>query len=208
MVDTVPQTEAELAQPDAPEALARPSFLSTSAGKVVLAVVAVFVLVIVAGVALFLFFIRGVDVSVDGTVAAPPAATDSQQEQQAEPIAPTDDPLSSTFVFRNIFAPTVKAPAPPKEDSTTDGTSGTDGTDGTSGGTTAGTDELMLVGVQTVDGERTATMSWNGETYLLTEGEEIPGTPWKIVDIGSDYVSVIYGDSSPIELTVGSSVSK
>jgi len=107
-------------------------------------------------------------------------------------------------VFRNIFAPSVKAPAPPKVDAT----DGTDGTGSTSGGTTAGSNELMLMSIQTVDGERTATLSWNGETYVLLEGEEIPGTPWKVIAIGSDSVTVIYGDSSPIELTVGSSVAK
>jgi len=203
VVDTVPQIEPEEIPEVASEQPKGPSFFASSTGKVVVAVIAVFVLLIVAGIALFMFFLRGTDTSVEPTTT-PAAVTSTETTTAVQPVNPTEKPLSSTFVFRNIFAPSVKAPAPPKVDAT----DGTDGTGSTSGGTTAGSNELMLMSIQTVDGERTATLSWNGETYVLLEGEEIPGTPWKVIAIGSDSVTVIYGDSSPIELTVGSSVAK
>lgn len=206
MVDTVPQNDPEQAPAVEPAASKSPSFFSTSGGKVVAAVIAVFVLLIVAGIALFIFFVQGPDTSIE-SVTPPPVVTTEEQEQESEAVEPAKEPLSSTFVFRNIFAPSVKAPAPPQEAST-DGDGSSDGSSGGGSGTTAGSNELVLVSIQTVDGERTATMSWNGETYVLSKGDTIPNTPWKIVAIGSDSVSVIYGDSSPVELTVGSSVSK
>lgn len=202
MVDTIPPAEQEIDQAVEVEKPARSSFFASTNGKIAIAVVSVFMLLIVAGVALFFFFIQAPQVDLAPAPSAP--VTGGQgQEAAVEPVEPADQPLSSTFVFRNIFKPSVKAPAPPTQSSS----SGTDG-DSTGSGTTAGSNELLLVSVQTTDGERTATFSWNGETYVLAKGDTIPGTPWKVVDISSNSASVIYGDSSPIELTVGSSVSK
>jgi len=207
MVDTVPQIESDQVPAAVVEDPKPPSFFATSTGKIVIAVVAVFMLLIVAGIALFLFFLRGTGPAVEPTGNVPVAVSPDPSASETAAVEPAEKPLSSTFVFRNIFAPSVKAPAPPKEDTSSDGTDGdTNGT--TSGGTTAGSNELMLMSIQTVDGEQTATISWNGETYVVSEGDVIAGTPWKVVDIGSDSISVIYGDSSPIELTVGSSVTK
>lgn len=203
MVDTVPQADQALESSVEPEKQAKPSFLASTNGKIVIAVVSVFMLLIVAGIALFFFFIQAPSVDL-APVATTPATSGTEEPAVAEPVEPEDQPLSSTFVFRNIFKPSVKAPAPPKDTSSGD----TDGDGDGGSGTTAGTNELMLVSVQTSDGERTATFSWNGEEYVLSKGDTIPGTPWKVVDISSTSASVIYGDSSPIELTVGSSVSK
>ncbi len=204
MVDTAPQIESEQTPAALPEEPKSPSFFSTDTGKAVVAVIAVFMLVIVAGVALFMLFLRDTGTTVT-PVTEPAPVTSSETTPGVTPVDPAEVPLSNTFVFRNIFAPSIKAPAPPTESASEDADA--DG-NGTSSGTTAGSNELMLMSIQTVDGEPTATMSWNGETYVLVKGEEIPGTPWKVVDIGSDSVTVIYGDSSPIELTVGSSVTK
>lgn len=204
MVDTAPQIEPEQTPAALPEDQKSPSFFSTDTGKAVVAVIAVFMLIIVAGVAAFLFFLRDTGTTVP-PVAQPAPVTSTETTTAAAAVDPTEKPLSSTFVFRNIFAPSIKAPAPPKESASEDADA--DG-DGTSNGTTVGSNELMLMSIQTVDGVPTATLSWNGETYVLEKGEEIPGTPWKVVAIGSDSVTVIYGDSSPIELTVGSSVTK
>lgn len=202
MVDTIPPAEQELDQLVEAEKPARSSFFATANGKIAIAIIAVFMLLIVAGVALFFFFIQAPSVDLAPSPTTP-VAGGQDQEPVAEPVKPADQPLSSTFVFRNIFKPSVKAPAPPKESSSGD----TDGDTGGSG-TTAGSNELVLMSIKTTDGERTATFSWNGETHVLGKGDTIPGTPWKVVDISSTSVSVIYGDSSPIELTVGSSVSK
>jgi len=208
VVDTVPQIESEQTPAAVSEAPKSASFFATTTGKTVIAVIAVFVLLIVSGVAAFLFFMRGDGTTPQPAVTPPAVVSPNQQGETEQPVDPAEKPLSSTFVFRNIFAPSVKAPAPPKEETASDGTGDTD-SDGSDGsGTTAGSNELLLVSIQTNDGERTATLSWEGESFVLAEGEAIPGTPWKVVDIGTDSVSVIFGDSSPIELTVGSSVTK
>lgn len=198
MVDSTPQTESEQTPAAASEEPKRQSFFSTNAGKTVIATVAVLVLLVVAGVALFVFFIQGSSTSVE-----PPAATSgaagsvSVTVEESAVVSPTEKSLSSTFAFRNLFEPSVDAPAPPTEESDSDEEA-----------TTAGSDELVLVSIQTTDGELTATFSWEGTEYTVAEGEQLGSTPWEVVDISSDSASVIYGDSSAIELTVGSGVNK
>lgn len=198
----VPQSEAEsdlAVETGTPE---KKSFLGSTNARILLAAVALFALLVVAGVAVFVFLVQMPTMeesSVDAVTVNQPA----EQESVQQPVEPSSQALSDTFIFRNIFKPSVKAPAPPK-DTTSDTTdSGDEATD-----QTAGVDELLLVSIGSSDGERTATFLWNGERYVLGSGDTIPNTPWKVVDISSDSVSVIYGDSSPIVLSVGASISK
>ncbi len=128
---------------------------------------------------------------------------------------PEAKPLSSTFVFRDIYEPTVKPSVPPSstadETSTADGTDGGDGTSGdnTDGGDTSQVPEntLMLKSVSTVDGVPTATIVWNGQTYEVSEGETLGDTPWQVLDISGSTVTMLYGDTK-VTLTVGQGVTK
>lgn len=213
MVDNVSPVETEqVSPPVAPPANpGRSGFFATDAGKIIIAAVAVFVLLIVSGIAAFLFFLRTPDILVEpiqppGTTA--PGENGTQPEEALEP--PAEVPLAEMFVFRNIFAPGVKAPAPPR-DTTTDTTGGGGGgTDTGKGGGTAsvGANVLLVQSIQTQDGELTATVVWNDNTYTLSKGDTIPGSPWKMVDITESAATFIYGDSSPITLPVGTSISK
>jgi len=174
-------------------------FLSTTLGKIVVGG-AIFVVVLGALAAIAVIFIFGQ--SSDNLVKNPviPAAETSgtASAEEASPTVRPEVPLEDTFAFRNIFQPTIKVTLSPVEG---DGTS----SDGSSVDVPA--DTLYLVSVTTVDGEPTAELIWNGQTYMLTEGESIEGTPWKVLSIDGDTVVMLYGDTR-VTLTVGQGISK
>ncbi len=104
------------------------------------------------------------------------------------------------FTFRDIFAPLVGAVTPvtsPTEAEVTDPV--------TPGEYSAGT--LYLVSIGTEDGADYASMIWDGKTYKLNEGEAIPGTPWKVLEIRTSDVVMLYGDQQVV-LSVGQGISK
>lgn len=213
MVDNTSPVETEQVSPPVmpPAPSQRSGFLATDTGKVIVAAVAVFLLLVVAGVAGFLYFMQVPDLIVDvpeqpGT--AVPGQNGEEPSEAAEP--PAEIALSDVFVFRNIFAPSVKAPAPPKDTTANTSTGGVTSTTGGSdtGGSTVGDNTLLVQSIQTQDGELVATVVWNGKTYDLRKGDTIPGSPWKLVDITESVATFIYGDSSPIALPIGTSISK
>jgi len=201
MVDNLNTTPVEASEGDSGVLTAARSDQGQS--KVVVGVIAALALLAVLAVLGFLYMSSASDPTVP--VQTPTGATAEAPADSGEaPVEPAKPELSRTFAFRNIFAPSVKAPPPPSTDDA-DG----DGADGTSDDVVdAAPNELVLVSIQTTDGEATATFAWNGQTYVLAEGESIPDSPWKVITIGTDSVTVIYGDSSPIEITVGGSISK
>lgn len=199
MVDDLNTTAAE---PEADSA-AGTSWLRSKQGKLVLAGVGgLVVLVAIAALVFVLFFSSSMGGGEDSGVGTPGGASNVATSTVAsEPVDPAVPELDETFTFRNIFKPSVKAPPEP--------TAASDETSGSSDSTlTAGEDELVLASIQVTEGVETATFLWNGSYYTLEEGEALGDTPWKLVSIGSDSVTVIYGDSSPIELSVGTSVGK
>jgi type IV pilus biogenesis protein PilP len=213
VVDNVSPDETEQVSPPVmpPVSSRRPSFFATDTGKVIIAAVAVFLLLVVVGVAAFFYFMQAPDILVEvpqkpGT--AVPGQSDEETPEAAE--APAEVPLSDVFVFRNIFAPSVKAPAPPKDSTTNTNTNGGGSSTGGSstGGSSVGANTLLVQSIQTQDGELVATVAWNGKTYDLRKGDTIPGSPWKLVDITESVATFIYGDSSPIALPIGTSISK
>ena len=104
--------------------------------------------------------------------------------------------MSATFTFRNVFAPSIKPPVPAAEETTSTATGSTDSPD-----------TLYLTDIVSTDSGRNAVFVWNGTTYTLPEGGTIPGTPWKVVSIGTDSVVMLYGDSQ-VTLTLGQGISK
>ncbi len=185
----------------------RGGFLASRTAKIVLAVVAVFVLLGVIGTLLMVFVFSSA-LSGGGLLsglfgAAPPVATTTTTSQGTAtetvvPVNPAEKPLNSTFTFRNVFEPTIE----PSFESTASETA--------SGTVPAGAtepDTLYLLSIQTTNGERTATFAWNGSSYTLAEGDTIPDSPWKVLTIGTDSVVMLYGDSQ-VTLTVGQGLSK
>jgi len=175
-------------------------FFSTTAGKVVVGLIGLFVLLSIAGVIVFVVALGGVatflqsgDVTV--TAATTTSVTTTSGAETVPILEPAEAPLSASFTFRNVFAPSVKPPVPPAEEASS------------TAGSTDSPDTLYLTDIVSTDSGRTAVFVWNGTTYTLPEGGTIPGTPWKVVSIGTDSVVMLYGDSQ-VTLTLGQGISK
>ncbi len=48
---------------------------------------------------------------------------------------------------------------------------------------------------------------WNGTTYTAGAGEVIGSSPWKVVEVGTDSVVMLYGDTQ-VTLSLGQGISK
>jgi hypothetical protein len=172
---------------------------------VVAAVVALFVLLAIAGVIVVIFVFGGAagllnsgGATATTTVAAPSVAATTPVS--AIPITePPQKPLTSSFTFRNVFAPTIKAPVP----ATTDTGSGTS----TSSGSTNSPDTLYLTDIVTTDSGRKGVFIWNGVTYTEGAGGTIDSSPWKVLEVNTDSVLMLYGDTQ-VTLTLGQGISK
>lgn len=192
--------------PQAPPPLesgGKPSFLKSPAG-IIVAVVVVVVLLIAAGLAVYVFLFNsggtGVNPPTIKTVApgsTKPGSVAASVTLELPITEPQEKPLESTFSFRNIFAPTVKRPTAVTLQSSGSSTSTLN----------VPADTLYLVSIDEVNGERMASFIWNDATYQLGEGDTIAGTPWKVLDIRSDSVVMLFGDTE-VTLTVGQGLSK
>ncbi len=172
------------------------SFLSTTKGKLILGGAIVVLLAMALG-AIAVFFVFSQDSQVqDGIITPPPIAVETTTGAPV-PVQRETPRVDDTFSFRNVFAPTVKPSVPPTP----------------SGGTTPTgqpsipEDTLYLESISVVDGKTVAALIWNGQTYTLGEGEDIPGTPWRVLDITGTTVTMLYGDTS-ITLAVGQALGK
>ncbi len=180
-------------------------FLNTTTGKLVVGGVALVLILGAVGAAVFFFFLNG---AVDGSVQLTTTTTASNTatssvEATLTPENPAERSLASTFTFRNVFAPTVKRTYE------AEATSDTASADGTSTGASVDVpaNTLYLQSIISENGEPKAVFIWNGETYTVGEGEQVADSPWKVLQINSDSVLMLYGDSQ-VTLSVGQGVGK
>ena len=188
-------------------------FLASTKGRLIAAVAAAVIIFAALGAIAIAFIFQPGEMAFEpmvtpaGGVEAP-----APEEEVAEPQPRTSKPLSSTFVFRDVFVPTVK----PTIEGTSTASGGTGGSTSTTGTASNGElpelpelpeDTLYLESVSTVDGEPVASLVWNGMRYSLRAGDELPGTPWQVVEVSSTTVVMLFGDSR-VTLTVGQGVSK
>jgi hypothetical protein len=186
-------------------------FAASSSGRLVIGGIALIVILAIAGVAVFLFLFAQADsgaVLVDPAPAKPSSSSAVVSEEPTATPRPIESDLD-TFVFRNVMKPTVKpVHVTPSTSTTTTPTTG-----GTSAGDTAldpseiPKNTLYLVSTATLDGIDYATFIWNGNVYVFPEGGELPGTPWKVLRIEGNTVTMLYGDSQ-VTLTVGQGITK
>jgi hypothetical protein len=178
-------------------------FLATTTGKIVVGVVALVVLVVIAGAIVFMLASGGVagllksgGVTVKSTTVTASVATTSAAGT-APILEPSQKPLTSSFTFRNVFAPSIKPPVAPSAE-----TSGS-----SSSGSTNSPDTLYLVDIVSTDGVMQGVFVWNGVTYTEGAGGTIDSSPWKVLEVNSDSVVMLFGDTQ-VTLTVGQGVSK
>ncbi|PKQ38880.1 MAG: hypothetical protein CVT59_02050 [Actinobacteria bacterium HGW-Actinobacteria-1] len=106
---------------------------------------------------------------------------------------------SEIFTFRDIFEPLVGAVSAP--------TSPTETTTDTAVPGDYAADTLYLIAIGSESGVSYADMVWNSQAYTLAEGDVIPDTPWKVFDIRTSDVVMLYGDQQVV-LSVGQGISK
>jgi hypothetical protein len=179
-------------------------FLRTSTGRLVGGGVVFLAVLGTLGALAFIFLVQTGDSGLEplvtpaGGVEAP-VTTSSENE---EATAQAAKPLSSSFVFRDIFEPTIKPSV------VTSGTgASTDSTDTQGDAQNVPADTLYLESIETVDGTPVANLVWNGKTYQVAEGDQLEGTPWQVLEISSTTVVMLYGDTR-VTLTVGQGISK
>ncbi len=178
-------------------------FLNTKTGKFVVGGVALALVLGAIGAAVAFFVIGGaLDGAVDEMAIAPVSSTVPGSSPSTQtPVNPEQTSLASSFTFRNVFAPTVK-----KTFETTAAVPGSS-TDATDSAVNVPADTLYLQSIVTEDGEQRAVFSWNDQTYTVAEGQQVGTTPWKVIQINSDTVLMLFGDSQ-VTLSVGQGVSK
>jgi hypothetical protein len=177
-------------------------FLTSSTGRLIVGGILLFVVVVVAGAFLFFSLLNS---SAPSTAPAPGPVVPAPAASSAEATRPPDLPLDETFTFRNVFAPSVKAPVAVTV-STSSSSSESAGS-GESSVTNVPANTLVLESIVTESGRKVASLFWNGTTYKLHNGDRVDDSPWQVVTIYSDSVLMLFGDSR-VTLTVGQGFSK
>lgn len=208
MTDMTPMSDP-VAAPTDEQASAQKSggFLSTTTGKLVIGGVALIAVLVLLGVVAFVFFTFFASPPSTTTTTAVTTTKVVKSGSATATVAPTnppEPPLSSTFTFRNIFAPTVKNPG---ANGTSSSSSSSSSTSSTAAVPSLPADTLLLESVQTVDGVKQATFVWNGQRYTVTAGQQVDGSPWKVLSIGSSSCVMLYGDQR-VTLSVGQAAGK
>lgn len=216
MVDSFNPQEPAVIAPEAADAAAPKTglsgFLSSTLGKLVLGGVALSVLLGVVATVLVLFVFAAGD--TDLTITPAPGsivttATVGSAEESPTPSA--SRAVQDTFAFRNIMQPTVKPIVVASQD--TSPSSDATGAAGPSGEqlginpSDVPEDTLYLYGVSSVNGSDVGTFIWNGTVYNAAAGEELEGTPWKVIRLSGNTALMQYGDAQ-MSFTVGQGFTK
>jgi type IV pilus biogenesis protein PilP len=183
-------------------------FLNSKAGKIIVGVAAVVVVVGILGVIGAAFLGSGSSEDVATPSGSTGGATVTKPVTPAidTKVLPSDVDLDDVFTYRDVFVPTVVLVSTTTT-STSTSTSNSTTTSTSTSNSSVPADTLVLEDIATEDGKPVAILSWNGETYTLSEGESIPNTPWQVLEINSSTVVMLYGDQR-ITLSVGVGISK
>ena len=209
-MEQAPELDTYAAPPKRSRAVA-----SSKRGRLVVGAL-LFVFVVAAAAVLFLLFSQSSSAPSGSDVAAAPAAPGGELAQATTPAPeaadvpaePAQVPLTEVFTFRDIFESLV-TPASTTGSSGDAGTTTTPGGDsGTDGnGSGASANSILLQDITVENGEPTAVIVWEGQTYNAQEGDQIGDSPWQVLDIRESSVVMLYGDTQVV-LSVGQQVSK
>ncbi len=177
-------------------------FLNSKPGKLIIGGAVVVVLAGVVGYIAMGFLGSQQPEPVVTTVSPKPASVTSVATTEA--TVPEDVELDDVFTYRDVFEPTIVLVSTNTSSTTSNSTSTSTSN---SNSTTTPANTLVLEDITTADGQTVAVFGWNGETYTLKEGESIPDTPWKVLEINESSVVMLYGDQR-VTLSVGVGISK
>lgn len=187
---------------------------SVAAGKpggnktlfIVIGAIALLAVVVGIAAAVVVFVIGGAADEVTITTGiSPKPSTGASATTTAAPVAsgPAEAVANEeVFTFRDIFDPLAGALPSTTTSTTTPGT-----TDTPVDTTEYAADTLYLLAIQVEGDVSKAQMVWNQQELLLAEGDVISGTPWKVLEIRTSDVVMLYGDQQVV-LSVGQGISK
>lgn len=164
-------------------------FLSSTAGKVVLIVGAVLVLLVVAGIVGW-FVLGPASLGGTGTPGAPVTVVPTHGTP-ATPATPTSSTVAvlpvADITLRDVFTPrnpfTVIEPAKIAADAAGDDSDET---------STVDPDIVTVIDIKTVGGERVAVIAFGGTNYTVGPGDSFGGhDDWKVVTVHTTSVDVI-----------------
>ncbi len=163
------------------------------------------VLAVIAGiaVALVVFVFNGAknEVEVRVTPTEQNGAATTTSTSTAEASGPADPVANDeVFTFRDIFDPLAGEIAVETATTATDTTTTVDTSE-------YAADTLYLLNILTDGTTQWALMVWDQKEIQLAEGDVISGTPWKVLDIRTDDVVMLYGDQQVV-LSVGQGITK
>jgi hypothetical protein len=189
-------------------------FLATSTGKLVVGGTALLVLLVIVGASATLLtsgcsasMFKSGGVKVTSAPGQSPGTTVVVAE--AVPVAnPPAKPLTSSFTFRNVFAPSVKPPIRwiPEPTVVTE-SSDSDTPSNSTSPTVAPVTTLSLDAIVTEGDAHKGRFKWNGVSYTAGKGETIDGSPWKVLDVLPASCLMLYGDVQET-IVVGQTITK
>lgn len=187
--------------------LATRGFFSTPNGRLVMIVGAIALLAIILGVAaavvlkVLLPQPQEIEIRVpqqEGSSPATQAAGEGQAPAAPAPAVPYDE----VFRFRDIFDPLIK----PVEEAEVEPSPSETTTD-TGDVTEYAANTLYLISISTTGDTPSAVMVWDRQQYTLEEGDTIQDSPWRLLEIRTTSVVMLYGDQQVV-LSVGQGIQK
>jgi hypothetical protein len=168
------------------------AFFATTAGRVLLIVLAVGALLVVCGiVAVIALGALGLNMfqqAVEQVPVSAPASGNAGAVATTMPVAPAVPAAENAEVFspRDPFTAII-IPVEPSAVGSDDANT------------------LTLIEIVTDNSVRKAVLTLGATTYVQAAGERLGGTPWQVVSIGNASAVMLYGDTQ-MTLTVGQGV--
>ena len=187
------------AEMPAPPTAEKSGFLSTTRGKVIVIVGAVFGLGLIAALgvgAFLLFFVNEAGDALQQAIddaSVTTTSTPAGEESDGMPVEPEPVALSEVFTFRDIFVPLIVI-VEEEEDLEEQEYPDID------------PDTLYLHEIVEREDGLYAVLIWQNQPTEVPLLGEILGSPWRVLEINTDSVTMLYGDEQ-ITLIVGQAIS-
>lgn len=182
---------------------------------------ALLLVVVIAAVAFFtaLGELGSADTGQVAVASTPPAkAVAPASAPQPVPTAPEEVALNEVFTFRDIFEPLVQPTASSGAGAGGSTAAGTWGASESStvppgaseadgSGSGASENSLLLQDIAVEDGQPTAILVFNGQTYNAQQGDQIGDSAWQLLYVEDNSAVMLYGESQVV-LSEGQEIAK
>ncbi len=201
-------TELKGFEPQEPPRMTPPrssgdGLFATTAGRALLIVGGVVVLLAIVGVAVY--FVLGSNLFGVPSQSTPPVATtgtavavaSTANSVVATSTSATEAPVPD-IENRDVFSP--RDPFVPVAPATI-------GSSSSSSESGSESSALTLTDIDTSNGVREAVFTYKGTTYTVKNGDTIGSSPWKVITVGSTTVVMEYGDVE-VTFSLGEGITK